>query len=463
MSCSPTPLVSFLLLIVVFSCTNGSLYTRSNIFLAPRVRGGGRGIVNTLRGGGYEIASNNGDSSAKNDADGDETQSDNYGDDDDDGGVGGGGDCSGKSDMESEGDEDGDSDDDDVSSSISTPASTTPFTVKISSPPLHPAFDISHSTSLRRSKTVGELKSQLSNQLKGGPIPVSFVNVKRKFGKDEFLGDNVRLEALLNDESGSDDDDEDENEDEDDSRETLKLTVDMIPPIVPKFAENFPQKRMGLSSLLSAYAKNQAILVLLLTKKNPKTTGWVDIDRKAKRIEELLRLSLGEELWKKLEDEPEWDGEDIFEQENALADIQKTKSRSRNTSNKLKQTLQTNLNIDWVDSIRASVLFLFFGLFGAVSPEARIFLITMSPLTFVCQLRPVKVWARKLFYSSVRPRGILKTLLPVTTQTIIEWNDRSKGISYRDVDQLEALFPDASDGERDDKRDCGSDFESDDG
>ena len=86
------------------------------------------------------------------------------------------------------------------------------------------------------------------------------------------------------------------------------------------------------------------------------------------------------------------------------------------------------MNVNWGETIRTSLLFLFFGICGATSIEAKILLLAMAPLSFVCQLRFVKLAGRSFFYTSgvVRPDNFFATLLPATTQTILEWNEGSR-------------------------------------
>ena len=85
----------------------------------------------------------------------------------------------------------------------------------------------------------------------------------------------------------------------------------------------------------------------------------------------------------------------------------------------VKRSLQRNLNVNWADTFRNSLLFLFFGYFGGRNSFSRTFLLLGSPLCFLIQTRPVKVAMKQLFYTIGEPPGILMSLLPAPQQRIM--------------------------------------------
>ncbi|EJK49536.1 hypothetical protein THAOC_31580, partial [Thalassiosira oceanica] len=85
----------------------------------------------------------------------------------------------------------------------------------------------------------------------------------------------------------------------------------------------------------------------------------------------------------------------------------------------VKRALQRNLNVNWADTTRNALLFLFFGYFGGRSAFSRAFLLLSAPLCFLIQTRPVKVAMKQLFYTAGEPPGILLSLLPAPQQAIM--------------------------------------------
>ena len=85
----------------------------------------------------------------------------------------------------------------------------------------------------------------------------------------------------------------------------------------------------------------------------------------------------------------------------------------------VKHTVQRNLNVNWAETTRNSLLFLFFRYFGGRNSFSRIFLLLSSPLCFFVQTRPVKVSMKQLFYMMGEPPGIALSLLPAQQQRIM--------------------------------------------
>ncbi|KAL7545212.1 hypothetical protein ACHAWF_008563 [Thalassiosira exigua] len=84
----------------------------------------------------------------------------------------------------------------------------------------------------------------------------------------------------------------------------------------------------------------------------------------------------------------------------------------------VRRTLQRNLNVDWADTTRNSLLFLFFGKFGGRNPLSKALLLLGAPLCFLIQTRPAKVAIKRAFYAAGEPPGIVLSLLPAPQQAI---------------------------------------------
>jgi hypothetical protein len=52
----------------------------------------------------------------------------------------------------------------------------------------------------------------------------------------------------------------------------------------------------------------------------------------------------------------------------------------------VKVLVQRNLNVDWADTLWSTLLFLFFGFFGASNPLSQMFLVTAAPLCILLQV-----------------------------------------------------------------------------
>ena len=84
----------------------------------------------------------------------------------------------------------------------------------------------------------------------------------------------------------------------------------------------------------------------------------------------------------------------------------------------------------WPDTIRNTLLFLFFGHFGAKSQSSRLLMMSMAPLCFLLQFRPIKILIKQLFYAIGKPPAILLSLLPAPQQKIMGLDT---GLYMRDI------------------------------
>ncbi|KAL7476607.1 hypothetical protein ACHAW6_002454 [Cyclotella cf. meneghiniana] len=106
------------------------------------------------------------------------------------------------------------------------------------------------------------------------------------------------------------------------------------------------------------------------------------------------------------------------------------------------------MNVNWADTTRNSLLFLFFGYFGGRNSFSRAFLLLSAPLCFFIQTRPVKVAIKQLFYAIGEPPGILLSLLPAPQQAIMSLNyaNAMRGLYGEDVVRGESWYEDVEMG-----------------
>ena len=114
-------------------------------------------------------------------------------------------------------------------------------------------------TNASRSRTIGNIRQTISRQMKGRP-PMQSV---RLLLGNRVLRDDEIIDDLAPDEDDEDDelDDEEEDEDEeDDGMVKLRLTLDAVPPVDPKFGVELQEQlqKMSTAELLEAYAANAA-------------------------------------------------------------------------------------------------------------------------------------------------------------------------------------------------------------
>jgi hypothetical protein len=74
----------------------------------------------------------------------------------------------------------------------------------------------------------------------------------------------------------------------------------------------------------------------------------------------------------------------------------------------------------WGETIRNFLLFLFFGYFGGRSSTSRLVMLLGAPLCFILQARPVKMYAKILFYLMSDPPSFVKSLLPAPQQALLD-------------------------------------------
>mmetsp|Transcript_32165 Transcript_32165/g.47514 ORF Transcript_32165/g.47514 Transcript_32165/m.47514 type:complete len:563 (+) Transcript_32165:159-1847(+) len=238
-------------------------------------------------------------------------------------------------------------------------------------------------------------------------------------------------------------DNDDLDEDDDDEESSGKvLTLDMIPPVDPKFATQLSKmQEMSTSELLDAYATNSAAMYqngYELYSNALNTQNQADdedeessqssfsvqapvssrLQEQAQAIREKLVAKFPEKALELLNEEgPPSDPSEMLQKRRG----QRYRTSRGGVRTNLKRTIQTNLNINWSDTIRNFVLFLFFGIFGGRNSVSRNLLILGAPLCFVLQARPMKLALKQLFYFCSRPPGILLSLLSAPQQAILNF------------------------------------------
>jgi hypothetical protein len=338
-----------------------------------------------------------------------------------------------------------------------------PVTVVVNTALGHAILD--HSIELAnvvRTRNIASLKESLRRQLPGRPP----VHAMQLVWAGRVVADDVLVNQLMEEETDYEQDDDDM-DDNDESSSNLQLQLDMIPPVDPKFVPLLEQKitDMTTAALLDAYAANEAAMyqnaILLITTSDEDETNDIENDinddddekstllasgktttpamlvstairEQAARIRKDLhdRLLITEQARHLLEVPTEDEQQQHQQQEDKLVSVLPTTTTRRgdrvrpNTASSvrvtLKRKIQHNLNIDWADSARMFLLFLFFGWFGGRTPLARAILLLGAPSVFVLQARPVKLWTKQLLYAVLNdPPSIFLSLLPAPQQMIL--------------------------------------------
>ena len=165
-------------------------------------------------------------------------------------------DLDGESSEEGDGDEEETDEEDDDDAKVTT--SSSPVKLVISTGLGCPLIDQTLETNASRSRTIGNIRQTISRQMKGRP-PMQSV---RLLLGNRVLRDDEIIDDLAPDEDEEDDeeDEEDDEEDEDDGMVKLRLTLDAVPPVDPKFGVELQEQlqKMSTAELLEAYAANAA-------------------------------------------------------------------------------------------------------------------------------------------------------------------------------------------------------------
>eukprot|EP00557_Chaetoceros_sp_GSL56_P012994 CAMPEP_0176477600 /NCGR_PEP_ID=MMETSP0200_2-20121128/715_1 /TAXON_ID=947934 /ORGANISM="Chaetoceros sp., Strain GSL56" /LENGTH=456 /DNA_ID=CAMNT_0017873433 /DNA_START=163 /DNA_END=1533 /DNA_ORIENTATION=- len=319
------------------------------------------------------------------------------------------------------------------------------------------------------SRTVHSLKQSVSRQFKGRP-PIDAI-VLRLDGL--VLQDDVLVKDLVLDIEEEDDEDEEEDED---GLTKMTITVDMVPPVDPKFGVEIKERldKMTNEEVLDTYVKNLAALyqnsldLMTPTDDSVEKVEEHDGEEKEQSASKMLvtqkklamqqyALMLKGQLVSSMnenektllekqgtpsnlddeDDELDSYGGDLLLKES----MKRRRKRKGGATANMKRALQKNLNINWPDTIRNFVLFLFFGYFGGRNAMSRTIMLLGAPACFIIQARPVKVAIKQLFYTIGEPPGILLSLLPAPQQAIMscDYDSALKSVYGDDIEKYNEM------------------------
>ena len=358
-------------------------------------------------------------------------------------------------DAEEADDDDDDDNDNEEDTKEQQPAtmSTSPVKLLFSTSLHNPIVDARHELTPTRKRTIADLKKSLSKSLPGKP-PILGIELVYD---GSTLSDDMIVDELFEDEE----EEEAEVDGDEESSNVRKLLLNMVPPMDDKFlvelagklslkgdtgvddTENHNEEErdeeedallayqkgvISTKQLLEAYFLNQALMVrnqqLLLGNDNADSVDIAmrfQVEQQAHELLQAFQEQVSEEVWKELVVEehanrksksksngPEWKG-------------QRYRSGKVATT-EYKTMVQTHLNVDWFETIKTFVLFLFFGYFGGKTFLSRALLILAAPLSILIQTRLLKVWIKTAFYCLMNPPLILQSLLPAPEQAILSAN-----------------------------------------
>ncbi len=369
------------------------------------------------------------------------------------------------SDMEVDTDEEEEEEADDEEEDAPSSSSSLPVKLTITTNLQSSLLDQKLEFTASRKRTVLSLKQAVSKTMSGRP-PLSSVILKFS---GRLLEDDEIVDDIVAEVEEDDDDDSDVEDDDDDGMVKLKLTCDIVPPVDAKFGIEFREKaaQMSTKELMDAYCVNMAGMVynselqqqeLIAMENDVENDGDDDDDiveetiggqqnqnhalnirKRAASIQKQMEQSLSSNVLELMEQEHERvqahvkgsDGAvDSGDSEKVIYGLVQDSSSSHRSGRKgktlkggatmnIKRSLQRNMNVNWADTTRNSLLFLFFGYFGGRNSFSRTFLLLSSPLCFLIQTRPMKVAMKQLFYTMGEPPGILLSLLPAPQQAIM--------------------------------------------
>jgi len=362
---------------------------------------------------------------------------------------------------------DEDEDEGEITTKVPAIASMEPVRLIISTNWGNSVIDQTLELTPARTRDVASLKKSLSKQLPGRPPIVALDLVY----EGRILDDDTLVDELFEDED-EDEEDEDE-EDEDGNESSRKLTLNLVPPVDPKFATELGPKLVhhadddddysGGSSgvggdadsftvdeLVDAYYMNQVAMsrnAQLLADPNDPSSPFLRIEMKeqAQQLREQLQSETPADVWEKCmavsdqkgnrSPQEEWRG-------------QRYRSTKGGVSRQLKTIIQTNMNVDWDSAIKNFLMFLFLGYFGGKNSFSRLLLLWGAPLSFALQARPVKIYFKIIFNMMSNLPLIFLSFLPVPQQAILRIDMRASCVAlYGEDGANRILGTDGSEGE----------------
>jgi len=361
--------------------------------------------------------------------------------------------------MSQDEDEDEDEDEETPSKKVPSIASKEPVRLILSTNWGNSVIDQTVELTPARTRDIAAIKKSLSKQLPGRP-PILALEIVYE---GRILEDDTLVDELFDDE---DDEDEDDEEVEEGNEPSRRLTLNILPPVDPKFATELVPKLMyhgddedygadaratvgdgdslKTEELLDAYYMNQVAMsrnAQLLADPNTPSSPFLRMESQdqARELREQLRSETPPEVWDKCmaastksggrNPQEEWRG-------------QRYRSSKGGVTTQFKTTIQTNLNVNWEDAIKHSLLFLFLGYFGGRNSFSRHLLLWGAPLSFALQARPVKMWFKTVFYMLSNPPLILLSFLPAPQQAILSMDLKSSMVALYGEDGAKLIYAD---------------------
>lgn len=320
---APTRL-HILLILSLWLATVSSFHGRSSIVALKSIRtthdtADRKNVLWIPRGGSLEEEEDDEDEDESEDEESDEETVSTEGEDDD---------RNVDDEEESEGD--------DGESPLSSVISSEPLTVTVKTNLGNRVVDQSIELLVSRTRDVASVKNTLSRQLPGRP-PTSAITL---MSGPRVLGDEELVDELVDDEDDDDEDGEESN--------TLALTLDMVPPVDPKFATTLELEEMTTSEILDAYAANAAAMYnnaqsLVSGPSADKAFGSLStqLRHEAYRIRDQLTSAFPESALAKLEEETPPHETQAVEQRRG----QRYRSGRGGAKTNMKRQIQRNLNV----------------------------------------------------------------------------------------------------------------------
>jgi hypothetical protein len=268
----------------------------------------------------------------------------------------------------SENDEKEDEDEDETATPEKVPAiaSMEPVRLIISTNWGNSVIDQTMELTPARTRDVASLKKSLSKQLPGRPPIVALDLVY----EGRILDDDTLVDELFEDEDEDEEDEEDDDDVEEGNEPSRKLTLNMVPPVDPKFATELGPKlmhhtddddeyardssRVGedadsftTDELVDAYYMNQVAMsrnAQLLADPNDPSSPFLrlELQEQARQLREQLQSETPANVWEKCmavsdqkgsrSPQEEWRG-------------QRYRSTKGGVSRQLKTVIQTNMNV----------------------------------------------------------------------------------------------------------------------
>ncbi|KAL3934777.1 MAG: hypothetical protein SGBAC_009573 [Bacillariaceae sp.] len=310
----------------------------------------------------------------------------------------------------------------------------------------NPVLDLQVELNAKRDRNLASLKKSLSRLLPGRPPILSLELVS----EGRVLEDEMLVDELF----------DEEDEDEEEREESKTILLNSIPPVDPKFALELTPKlkahmeddddTLTTEELLDAYFLNQVSIARngqLLD--NPEAVSSTTLLRsemkeRADALQEQLKNDVPEEVWQQsLESVQRSRQAEEFRG-------QRYRSGKGGARTNLKKSIQHNMNINWGDTIRNFLLFLFFGYFGGRASISRQLMLLCAPMCFIVQARPVKVFTKIMFYMVHKPPGIVLSLLPAPQQAMLNMDEEKEYVALygpRETKEGESEMNDSEDAD----------------